>query len=42
MVDERNGMKSEYSQDGVHPNIEGYRVMEPLVEDAITKAMQLK
>ncbi len=42
MADERNGMKSEYSRDGVHPNLEGYKVMEPLVEDAITNAMQLK
>jgi lysophospholipase L1-like esterase len=28
-------MKKEYSEDGVHPNVDGYRVMEPLVEKAI-------
>jgi lysophospholipase L1-like esterase len=40
MVDERKGMKAEYSGDGVHPNEAGYKVMEPLVEDAISKALQ--
>lgn len=39
MADERNGLKAEYSEDGVHPNVEGYEVMEPLVEKAITKAL---
>jgi len=38
MVDERNGLKAEYSKDGVHPNEEGYNVMEPLTEVAIEKA----
>ena len=38
MVDERNGLKSEYSKDGVHPNEAGYNVMEPLTEVAIEKA----
>ena len=38
MVDERNGLKSEYSKDGVHPNEAGYYVMEPLTEKAIEKA----
>ena len=38
MVDERNGLKSEYSKDGVHPNEAGYNVMEPLAEAAIEKA----
>jgi lysophospholipase L1-like esterase len=35
-VDDRNGLKSIYSQDGVHPNKEGYRVMGPIVEAAIS------
>ncbi len=38
MVDERKGMKAEYSADGVHPNKAGYKVMEPLAEEAIRKA----
>lgn len=39
MVDERNGMKKEYSEDGVHPNKAGYKVMAPLAEQAIAKAL---
>jgi lysophospholipase L1-like esterase len=35
MVNEQKGMKEEYSEDGVHPNIVGYKVMGPLVEKAI-------
>jgi len=39
-VNEQKGMKAEYSEDGVHPNVAGYKVMEPLVEDAIANALQ--
>lgn len=39
MADERNGLKKEYSEDGVHPNLTGYKVMEPLVEKAIEGAL---
>jgi lysophospholipase L1-like esterase len=35
-VDYRKGLKSIFSQDGVHPNKEGYRVMGPIVETAIS------
>ncbi|PZX94451.1 acylhydrolase [Flavobacterium aquariorum] len=35
MADEQKGLKSIYSEDGVHPNKEGYRVMEPIVETII-------
>ena len=38
MADNRNGLKKEYSEDGVHPNIAGYKVMAPLVEMAIESA----
>lgn len=31
MVDDQKGLKSNYSEDGVHPNKEGYRVMENIV-----------
>jgi len=37
MVDEKNGLKSEYTYDGVHPNKEGYLVMTKLVKKAIDK-----
>jgi len=40
MADERNGLKSEFSEDGVHPNQKGYQVMEPLAEAAIQKALK--
>ena len=42
MSDEKHGLKKEYTQDGVHPNLEGYKVMEPLAEEAIKKALGSK
>jgi lysophospholipase L1-like esterase len=39
MSDEKHGMKADYSQDGVHPTMTGYKIMEPLVEEAIKKAL---
>ena len=39
MVNEKNGLKAEYSEDGVHPNKTGYLVMEELVEKAIGEAI---
>jgi lysophospholipase L1-like esterase len=39
MVDERKGLKAEYTSDGVHPNETGYKVMAPLAEESITKAL---
>jgi lysophospholipase L1-like esterase len=40
MVDERNGLKAEFSEDGVHPNEKGYKVMEQLAEIEIAKALK--
>lgn len=40
MVDERNGLPKKYTNDEVHPTAEGYAVMEPLVEEAINKALK--
>jgi alpha-L-fucosidase len=37
VVDDNKGMKKEYASDGVHPTVEGYKVMEPLLEEAIRK-----
>jgi lysophospholipase L1-like esterase len=42
MSDERHGLKTELTFDGVHPNVAGYKVMEPLVESAIQKALNMK
>jgi len=39
MVDERKGLKDEYTADGVHPNEAGYRMMAPLAEEAIKKVL---
>ena len=39
MVDQRQGMKAGLSDDGVHPNQAGYRVMAPLAERAIAEAL---
>jgi lysophospholipase L1-like esterase len=42
MVDNRKGMKAEYSEDGVHPNKVGYKVMMDLCSQAINKALKYK
>lgn len=39
MSDGRQGMRSDFSADGVHPNEAGYRVMAPLAQRAISKAL---
>jgi acetyl esterase/lipase/lysophospholipase L1-like esterase len=41
MVNDKKGLKVELSMDGlVHPNIAGYKVMEPLVKQGIAKALK--
>ena len=42
MADTRGGMRSELASDGVHPNEAGYRIMAPLTEQAIQKALRGK
>lgn len=42
MADERNGLKKELGYDGVHPNLEGYKIMAPLAEKAIAEALKRK
>ncbi|MEO8140468.1 MAG: SGNH/GDSL hydrolase family protein, partial [Gemmatimonadota bacterium] len=39
MADAREGMRAEYSEDGVHPNEAGYGVMTAMVEPAILEAL---
>jgi len=39
LKDDRKGMKAEYSKDGVHPNEAGFKVMMPLCNQAIKKAL---
>ncbi|MEA1885737.1 MAG: SGNH/GDSL hydrolase family protein [Bacteroidota bacterium] len=40
MVDEGNALKDAYTYDCVHPNEAGYKVMEPLLEKTIAKALR--
>jgi len=42
MVDDAKGLDKKYTEDGVHPTLAGYKVMEPLVEMAIKKALHRK
>ena len=37
MVDEKRGLKNEYTTDGVHLNKKGYDVMSDLVHDVLKK-----
>ena len=39
MADEKKGLKKEFSEDGVHPNLKGYSVMAPLAKTAIQKVL---
>jgi len=40
MANKINGLKKELGYDGVHPNETGYKVMEPLLENAIVKTLK--
>jgi lysophospholipase L1-like esterase len=39
MADERGGLPSTLSRDGVHPNLAGYKIMAPLTDKAIQEAL---
>lgn len=40
MADERQGLPRTLAADGVHPNLEGYKIMTPIVEKAIAAAFK--
>ncbi|WBL23107.1 SGNH/GDSL hydrolase family protein [Zunongwangia sp. HRR-M8] len=40
LANDQQGMKKEYATDGVHPTSAGYDVMEPMVKNAIEKALK--
>jgi lysophospholipase L1-like esterase len=42
MATHDGGMRSSFSKDGVHPNLMGYKVMQPLVVHGISKALRRK
>ena len=37
MKDENQGLPKKYSSDGVHPNLDGYAIMEPIVKAEILR-----
>jgi lysophospholipase L1-like esterase len=39
LIDARGLLKDEYTDDGLHPNADGYKVMAPLAEKAIARAL---
>ncbi len=42
MVDDKNGMKAELTTDGVHCSLQGYKLMETMVQEAITKILKAR
>lgn len=40
MVNSEKGLDKKYTNDGVHPTLAGYKVMEPLVQEAILKVTE--
>lgn len=40
LVDESMGLDIKYSKDGVHPNYDGYKIMEGLVQESIKKLVE--
>jgi lysophospholipase L1-like esterase len=42
LANAENGFRAEWSGDGVHPNAEGYKIMSPIAESAVTLALGKK
>jgi acetyl esterase/lipase/lysophospholipase L1-like esterase len=42
MKDERNGLPASLAKDGIHPTLEGYKIMESLVQKGIADALKQK
>ncbi|MEO5943591.1 MAG: SGNH/GDSL hydrolase family protein [Ferruginibacter sp.] len=42
MVDDEKGLDKRYTKDGVHPTLEGYKIMDALVVAAIKKTLKRK
>jgi lysophospholipase L1-like esterase len=40
LANAQNGFRAEWSGDGVHPNAEGYKIMNPLAEAAMKTALK--
>jgi lysophospholipase L1-like esterase len=41
LKDKNQGLPKKYSDDGVHPNLAGYRIMAPLTKEAIERILKL-
>jgi lysophospholipase L1-like esterase len=39
LVDEKGWLKDGFANDGLHPNVEGYKLMVPVLASAIQKAL---
>jgi len=42
MADSRGGLPANLSKDGIHPNLAGYKIMEPLADKAVNEALKKK
>lgn len=42
LVDDKLGLKKEYSEDGVHPNAECYKIMNKVADDALNTVLKHK
>lgn len=42
LADDHQGMKPGLARDGVHPTLDGYRIMEPLLQQAVAAALKKK
>ena len=42
LKDDQDGLKKAYGEDGVHPNLAGYRVLEPLLNQTVAAALKQK
>ena len=42
MLDDKGMLRAELANDGLHPNVDGYKIMAPLAEAAIQQALQKK
>jgi len=40
MTDGKNGLRKELGDDGVHPNVAGYKLMEPLLEETLSRILK--
>ena len=42
LTDGNNGMRKEFAKDGVHPTLEGYKIMETIAHKAISNTLNLR